>query len=203
MSLYVFPLKNNLQASSNSFRIGCRCSSQVSLEGLIECMLARTRILGRPEILCCMELLRSEVTRLVADGNRVQTPLGSFSLMAKGMLESEDARFSPGKGGHRLRLNFRPDRSIERKLSDMARIETIAPEVDDTRPSITDIEPSEPNRSPTAGDFIRITGKHLKFNPVDTEQGVFLVGPSRLRVTYYATVKPSTIVFRIPSDCVP
>jgi hypothetical protein len=62
---------------------------------------------------------------------------------------------------------------------------------------IVSVSTGEENRA-SVGDFIRIVGKNLNFDPNDHRCGVFFVDYGETRSAYYAHIAQDLVIARVP-----
>ena len=87
---------------------------------------------------------------------------------------------------HKLRLRVPAKRRIEPRFQ--------------SAPSprrIISVRTDAENRA-SVGDFIRISGKNLAFDPEDPRSGVFFVDYGETRSAYYAHISPNLVIARVP-----
>jgi len=204
MALTVSARMNTLAGRTKSWRFHTCHSGAVSFERLMDIMAASHTTLSLPDIVACMTLFSQTVSSLVADGKFVKGPLGDYYLCAVGTIDSPSETFNldSGKGGHGLRLRFRPDRRTEQGMARQARVKR-----DDSLPSrephpLSLEAAGQPRGSPLAASaIVRLVGYHLKLDPSDPTQGIFLASSPQaplLRCPVYASITPSHIIAQLP-----
>jgi hypothetical protein len=137
----------------------------------------------------------------VADGKYVKTPMGAFYLCASGKLESPDQAFTPkdGSSAHDLRFRFRADRDLEAELLAKAKVER-GERFDRSLPlvfSACSVKTGSDMRA-RAGDFLRVAGQRLKFDPAQEEEGLFFIDGSESRSLQYASIAPGLVIAEVP-----
>jgi hypothetical protein len=206
MSLTVIPRKNHLKTIDDPFIVRSCCSGTVEVDELIDIMAKGRTTLSKPDIAGCLKLLEEELSRLLADGKYVKTPMGSFYLSAAGKLHSVDQSFAPKDetNGHTLSLHFRTNRNFEAAMIPSVKI-VRSENFDKISPALTGAVSVKTSSSSGAGsgDFIRVSGKRLKFDPADGQSGVFFVNGSEHRSALYADIEPSLVIAQVPQDLAP
>ncbi len=204
MPLTVSARMNTLVGRTKAWRFHTSHSGTVSYERLMDIMAASHTTLSLPDIVACMTLFAQTVSSLVADGQFVKGPLGDYYLCAAGTIDSPSETFNldSGRGGHVLRLRFRPDRRAEEGIARQARVKR-----DDNLP-LRDPHPlsleaaGQPRGSPLAAStIVRLVGYHLKLEPSDPTQGIFLASSPQaplLRCPVYASVTQGHIIAQLP-----
>ena len=164
------------------------------------------------------ERISTVIAELLADGQRVKTPIGTFAMGlrresralehsgSRNVVAGNDPqRFSVTPG--RLKMVFRADRAVMKRLRKLATIERVSNERRRV-PVVQVISPLERDRTTEGrialvpGDLIRLQGYALALAADDPLQGVFLLptdgdGPA-VRVTVYAHVGPRRLIFKCP-----
>lgn len=87
---------------------------------------------------------------------------------------------------HKLRLRVPAQRRIELRFASLPTIH-----------KIVSVSTDEENRA-SVGDFIRIVGKNLNFDPNDHSCGVFFVDYGETRSAYYAHIAQDLVIARVP-----
>ena len=162
--------------------------------------------------------ITSLVTRLLAEGERVKTPLGTFSLGLRpfsrarphkgtrntvGMNEPDRFGVTPG----RLKIVFRADAGVMKQLRALARLQRVdsagrrMPVVHSIRSLEQDRDAGRPLTF-VPGELITITGYALDLDQHDAQQGLFLVtsdpGAPEIRAAVYARTGPRIVVAKCP-----
>lgn len=127
------------------------------------------------EVVASFARLERALTRALADGNRVETPIGTFSV-SLGAGERDDA------GGFRLsgrnaRINFRPAKQLLQEVRERINLEEES-DVTVRRPIPERLENSVAGVQldrvhPT--ELVYIMGKNLDFDHQNEDEGVFFI----------------------------
>lgn len=205
MAVGIRAVRNNLPANEGSYYALASWSSLVRADSFIDKMAKGGTTLSKADIVAVFQLAREELTKLLADGCYVQTPLGAVMPRASGRFRSPTQRFEPFRrgSGHGLRFDFLLDPAIAREAltSLVCRREE---DYDAISPAILSVE-SVQHRGEgfvQAGDLIELRGKRLKFRPEDEALGLFLKSESGalLRLGLCAQIQPSRVIAGIPAD---
>lgn len=209
MALKIGARENTLTGRTKRYRFHAKCTGTIDYDDLVDIMADSHTTVTKSDILAAMNLFADVMSSLVARGNFVKTPFGSFYLSATGASDDATAAFTPGlKGsGHGFRLRFRPDRAFETKLS--GRVEVKRDEESwklfpHPTEMVSATGPREEGLGP--GAFARLAGSHLSFDRDDESQGVFFqksLGDEGVRADVYTEVKPRHLTFQIPADIEP
>jgi hypothetical protein len=202
--IQIVSMVNYLKTCLQPYLVRSCCSDTVEVAELVDIMASGRTTLTKPDITGCLQLFVEEITRLVADGKHVKTPVGSFYLAASGRLETKNQPFTPGIGtlDHELALHFRSNKDVEAKMKSQAKWERVE-SFDTSAAAIDDysVVARSAGENARAGDTIRITGRRLKFDSKNTACGVFLESDSeRWRCTVYADITPSKLIATLPVD---
>jgi hypothetical protein len=203
MALVVTPIANHLASNPNPFVVHTEWLDIIEYDKLIDIMATGRTTLTKPDISGCLELFMEEIAKLVADGKRVKTGLGSFYLCASGSLGSHDQAFTPREGelDHALNLHFRPERGFESDICSKVQLAR-GKNYDKAQPAIlsaASVKTDAP-MSAAPGDFIRVEGQRLRFDKANQEEGLFFVNGHETRAVQYATVSPSLVIAQVPPD---
>jgi hypothetical protein len=95
-------------------------------------------------------------------------------------------RTTPDERKHGIRLRFHSSRRPELRSAALP-----------SPRRIVSVRTNQENRA-SVGEFIRIVGKNLHFDPSDTRSGVFFIDGGETRSNYYAHVSPELIIARVP-----
>ncbi len=203
MALQYVLYKNHLATSEDPYFVHSQCSGIVEWDDLLDVMAKGRTTLSKPDITGCMQLFVEELQKLLADGRNVKTPFGTFYVRARGTMGDETTPFTPGSatGNHSLRIGWRPDQDFERAILagvTLKRLESF----DRTMPVLHRANSVRDDGVNAAlpGDFLRISGLRLKFDPANTNEGVFFVNGTETRAVQYAEIKPKTLIVEVPKD---
>lgn len=201
MALKVSTLKNHLGTNLDPYFIHTERSGTVEFAELVDIMAGGRTTLTKPDIIGCLQLFTEELAKLTADGKYVKTPFGAFYLTAHGTMDDESQSFLPGgdQVNHGLHLRCRAVKEFEESVAAKANIVRVR-WTDKKSPLPTGaISVRDGTRNGGApGEFLRIRGSRLKFDPESPEQGVFFVNGSETRALQYAQVMPSLVIAEIP-----
>ena len=136
----------------------------------------------------------------LADGFNVTTGLGTFSVRIRGTFEGYSDRFDAAR--HEIVVRFRPAKRLLKAIQNRARMRKIEPH--ELRPnliSFLDVVSGQRDSIMTPCGIGHIYGSRLKFDPSDSEQGLYILGENHrvLRVRVVAENLPRKLMFLIPS----
>jgi hypothetical protein len=154
----------------------------------------------RADILSVLEDRDSAVRTMLLDGDRVKTSLVSLCVVIKGIFDGPKAPFDASK--HQFNVTATPLRALVTWIQGQAAAEqvtTILPEPQPLR--FTDVLSGEMDSVITPGSVGNLTGRRLKFDAGDPEQGVFFVAADNTAYKVETMVKnlPAESIFIIPT----
>jgi len=203
MALRIRAIRNNLRSGPNPWYALASWSDTIESEAFIDRMAAGRTTLSKTDILAVCQLAREELTKLLAEGCYVKTPLGAALPVATGALSSPDEPFRPKvpASGHSLRFDFRIDPKIERDA--LKRIDCVREEaVDRLSPTILYVKAIPDGATIRNGGAIRISGSRLKFDASIETLGVFLIDSTaeEIRVATYFEIRPAVLIALLPPE---
>jgi hypothetical protein len=178
MSLKIIAKPSPLPGSSSYIPVILRQPS-LDQDQLLEYM-AKDTALEKTDMGATLQRFQEALRFFLAKGFRLETCLGSYGLVARGGLESEDAPFRPADpdSAHRLEIQFRPSQELAKSLNSEASIERLAYE-GPRGPKITSITNlSQGGRSSfSPGDVLELRGLRLKcgLNTPQEDEGLFWI----------------------------
>ena len=203
MALTIRAIRNNLGSGARPWYALASWSELIESDAFIDRMAAGRTTLSKTDILAVFQLAGEELTKLLAEGCYVKTPLGAALPVATGALSAPDEPFRPRApgSGHSLRFEFRIDPKIE---SDALRRLGCVREstVDRLSPVIMSVEAIPEGATFRKGGMIRITGSRLKFDASIETLGVFLIDSAgvEIRVATYAEIRPAALIALLPPE---
>lgn len=215
MSLIISSRANTLAGRKKQWRFHVEHAGIISFDEMMKTMARSGSSATMPDIVKVLLLYRDTVSRLVSDGYFVQGPLGDHYLSAIGTVHDKDDRFMPKlrSSGHGYRLRFRPDRAVEAGIVTKVdfRRDKDSRKRHPCPMELQTISASAASRRDTPlvavkGEYARLRGAFLGFDPENEELGVFLVrlhGSEGYRCGPYASVKPSMVIFGMAPDLPP
>jgi hypothetical protein len=204
MALTIRAMQNNLGTSESPYYALASWSELVEADDFIDRMAAGRTTLSKTDIIAVFQLAREELSRLLAEGCYVKTPIGAALPVAKGSFRSPSDPFLPKSpnSGHELRIDFRIDPRIEKEA--LASIQCLRDKRGDSLEPIvqtTAATPSGPLGEAFAGGILRLGGARMKFESANQSLGLFFIDEAgaEFRARVYAQIKPSTLIAVIPA----
>jgi len=190
--------KNHLTAGPTDYKAVVQNPNSKTLDDIIDLMVSRGSTITRAEALATLEEYRLAVEQLVKDGNNIRTPLVNVSLSIKGVFTGEDANFDPSR--HSVRINVIPGTSLREITGDVqvSRIKGRSPQPAPLY--LDDLVSGSRNDKLSPNNIARLKGCHLKFDPSDPDQGIFLIAGNgaETRISLVSYNKPSRLDFLVP-----
>jgi hypothetical protein len=175
-------------------------SSRMDFERFVQAMSDGGQV-ATTEVMANFARLQRALTRALADGNRVETPIGTFSV-SLGAGERDDAGgfYITGRNA---RVNFRP----ARQLIDAVRAGiTFDEETEVTvrRPILDRLENSVSGvmlKTIYPTELVYLIGKNLEFDHENEQEGVFFVGAKgkETRATSYGRGNAGQLSVVVPT----
>ena len=207
MPLSISALRNHLASCEKPFYVHSSNAGTIEYEDLLDRLADGRTTITRPDAMAVIQLLMMEMEKALSFGHVVKLPFGSFYLVASGTLDTQDQAFEFGdkEYGHDIRLHFRAERDRERELAAKTALERVA--IFDHSTSIVlsfeSVYAGAPERTVGQGQYLRIHGQRLKFDPDDTELGVSFRNGTEHRSPHYISVADHNVVALLPMDIPP
>jgi len=168
---------------------------------IIERILKRGNTITRTDLLAAINAYEEEIAYITEEGNTVNTPLLNTSLSISGVFVNSEDTFDPRR--HSLKVNAQAGVPLKEAAS---KIKLTKVQGSSSSPWITAVRDTLSDSDDTtgalkAGSVIELTGARLKFDPTDSEQGVFLIGEAgEIRLAKIIENKPSRVLALLPAD---
>lgn len=202
--------KNDLPNGGVAWRARVSYVRVANMEAVINRMISQNSTITRPDMLAVFEDFLQALLHLLLEGVRVVTPFGEFGLTIKGNFESDQDHARR----HQIELLLKPGKRLEREFKRQARARKVEGKVPYPNPKRL-FNTSDPAVSNCLipGHMTRLSGYHLKFDPGDERQGIFLIpitedniastaGPA-VRVSQVGHNTSRQLIFLVPSDLPP
>ncbi len=194
---------NNLKNKKKDFFAKVQLTGSVDLEDIINRMDELGSTVTKADSMAVIEDCTRAVESFLLEGYRVN--IGGLVQIypgIKGSFNNYEDSFKKGK--HRLHASARPGARISKKLQ----LKGKAIKVDSSTPwpalsEFRDIFTDTRNTILTPGSIGMIWGEDLKFNPEETDEGIFFVNindKTRIRISQVQKNQPKELVFLIPQD---
>lgn len=167
-------------------------------DDIAEEMMKRGSSLTRADIASYQKLEAEVYAAIIADGGHISTPLISTSFSISGVFTNQTDTFD--KSRHTVKLNVNAGTAL-REAAAKAKVQKV--EGTSTDPYITSVvdKVSGDNTAIKVGSVMEITGARLKFDPTDSEQGVFAVtSAGEFRCATVIENKPARLLVLLAND---
>lgn len=201
MSIKIDVKRNHFSTTDKPYYPHVERSDVLEYEQFVDDMASGRTTLTKPDIIATNELFKEELAKLLEDGKAVKTPIGTFFITAKGLLDSLDQSFTPSdqNSGHQICVHYKPDPDFLTEIRNNVKI-VRTEHIDKTCPSLSSavsVRTSEDMKAKPS-DFIRIAGLRLKFDKTVEATGVFFVNGKETRAAQYASITPTLVIAEVP-----
>ena len=172
----------------------------VKMRDLVDRIVANGSTVGRADILSVLEDYHTTITDLLMLGMSVITPTVCYRPGIKGTFTGLGDSFNPAR--HRIVPRLRAGALLKAKVVNEGRVTKDL--VERPRPKVVeylDLVSGTANQVLTPGEGAHLTGRLLRFDPADPEQGVFFVAVdgTRTRVERFLDIQPSKVILLAPT----
>ncbi|MBN1517269.1 DUF4469 domain-containing protein [Candidatus Sumerlaeota bacterium] len=194
--------ENNLTSDPNDYSAQVNAVASADLDAIVRRMIDQGSTTTEADIFAVLEDAIKACESLLIDGQRVN--LGGLVELfprIKGVFNGLSDGFDPAR--HRIDVGANPGARVRKTVRDSAavqKIESIKPAPNPVE--YVDLGSGEANGTVTPGNIGTLNGHRLKFDPTQTDEGIFFVvvsHSSEVKVTNVQKNKPSQLVFLIPS----
>jgi len=200
MSIQYALFPNPLTEGATDQRAVIQNQESRTIEDIIDEIVSRGSTVTRAEVLAVIEEYEAAITKFVANGDRVNTALVQVSSSISGIFSDSDDQYDHKR--HQIKLNVNPGLRLKEATEDMTAEKVNARQ---RRPQVRVVEDhmsETKNDKLTPGGMLKISGSLLKYNPDDSEQGVFLLATDAAETKLGPVIrnKPSTLIIAVPDD---
>lgn len=198
MSIRYRIIRSKLPANKDGYIAQVETRRTVPLDELAQEISLHGTTASKSDISLVFDHLRDEVTRALAKGEIVQTPLGTFYLVVEGTFLHGADEFDRKR--HRLRIRVIPDEQLYSELYDVHMERAEGREIRPNPVNYIDVATGERRGRITPNDLGRVFGDELQFDPADPRQGAFFVAEDKTetRVRSVAINQPTQLVLLVP-----
>ena len=192
--------ENNLTSDPDDYMAMVRATGTAELNDIIERIIQQGSTVTRPDIVSVLEDFFTAVENMTLEGMNVNTPVANFGASIKGIFEGQDDMFDASR--HQLTATVSPGKRFRKIISEQGTVskqEAVKPKPNPQ--DYTDINTEARNSVLTPGGMGQLVGHRLKFDPADTDQGIFFVASdgSATKVVVVGKNKPGGLIFMIPT----
>lgn len=187
-----------LNNSKNKYSAVITNNETVSEKEIIEAMIAKGSTVSKAEALAVIEEYEAAVCKAIEEGKNVNTRMYKIHAVIKGIFESEKEIFDSKK--HSVQINIKAGNRLKQCVEN---IELEKLSLSNNAPLIhtfINLHTKQSNQRFSSSHVISLRGKKLKFDPQDSNQGIFFVNENGLefRVDNLIKNKPSELMFIVP-----
>lgn len=190
---------NKLTTDPNDFRAQVEHNRSVTIEDLIRTISRPGSTVTVAEGLAFWEELSQAIMQQLDNGNRINSDLFQLSLGITGVFNSAADTFDPTR--HHVRIRIKPGIRLRKMEPDIKAARVQATQALPEPERLEDFSSDTVNDKLTPGGTARLTGARLKFDPADTDAGIFLRKSTGAvtRVQRLMTNKPKELLFIVPA----
>ena len=169
-----------------------------SEDDVIDIMIDRGSTVTKGEAKANLEEFCAAIIYLLKEGYTINTPLFKIAPSIGGVFTDENDVFDPAR--HQININLNPGERLA-VVPQLIKVKKI--EATNTLPfpkDLVDVTSGAQNSTLTPGGVVKLTGKRMKINPDEPEQGIYLVsGAQTIKVDTIVTNHTSELVFVLPA----
>jgi hypothetical protein len=206
---------NNFTNGSNRFKAIVQSQGTATHEDVLNHMRALGSNVNQADSNAVIQNYFSSVWACLLEGRTVNTPFLNYKATIRGNFVDETDSFDPDR--HQIEVSISPGvqcrRAMRQAQAQMQKQETI--ELLPGLLAFYDVNSGQRNSTVTPGGLGRLTGRRLKFQAEDPNQGIFFVAADPLsglplpdangshRVEVIGKNAPSELMFMVPGDLTP
>ena len=191
--------ENHLTDDPNDYMAKVQDVQPSTFDDVIDLMISRGSTVTRAEAMAVFEEYGLALEQLLREGRSVNTPLFNLTPSIKGVFFGLNDPFEASR--HQVRINVKPGTRL-RQIEAQIPVERVSPTERLPNPrEFVDANSGARNGPLTPGGLGTLLGDYLKFNPNDTEQGIFFIDAAEAatRVTVISVNKPKELHFLVPA----
>ncbi len=193
---------NHLTADPNDHTAIVFPVKTIGMGEIIEKIANRGSTVTTADVISVFENFQEALKESLLEGDNVTLPFGNYSLAIKGSFNGKTDSFDPNRHhiavkvapGAKLRKITQQEISVHKETANVLKPEVL---------EFTDINTGEKDSIVTPGGMGQILGTNLKFNTEIADEGIFFIpdtGADAIKVQIIGTLKPSTLLFIIPTE---
>ncbi len=198
MAIPYYLVDNPLTPDPKDFRANLQLNDTKKRQDIVNRILSKNVGLAESELLAVFEEERRAIEEFLAEGYKVDTGLLTIKPTMKGVFNSANESFTPGK--HELRIKIHARNTLQEVLKRISVVKVVNSVSLPVLTIFEDMISQTNNETITKGKTAKVYGDKLKFDATDTEQGVFFVkaDDTVTRVNEYIEVGNKKLIFNIP-----
>ncbi|MCB0194360.1 MAG: DUF4469 domain-containing protein [Anaerolineae bacterium] len=198
----------SLPGGRKKFRARVSYNGVYTMEDMLDLLDSHSVGVSRAILLAVFEEIHLLLVRMLLDGHKIETPIGTVGLKIKGYFPGDDARFTKDNS---LEITIVPTERLTKAVVSKAKIRKKPSTV--PKPDLqiyTNLAQPDSKNILTPGHMARVSGYELKFDAQDPKQGIFLrpikngnrslpAGPS-VRIEEIGLNTDRQLIFQVPAD---
>ncbi len=195
--------KNNLVPDPSSYCAVIRSRGPFTTKDIIHEICRRGSTVGEADVAAVLSLLYVVILDAVLEGRKVITDIGIFHAGIRGVFTGPDDSFERAR--HTVGACVSSSARMRRDLASEARVQKKAPVILSPLPvQLLDVATGAVNSLITPGNMAILSGRRLKFDPLNDKEGIFLAGDSgEIRIADVGINQPAQLVFQVPAGLEP
>jgi hypothetical protein len=203
LKILFYLVKNNFKNGSEVYRAAIQKRGTIDQAGIIRMMIFRGSSINESDILAVLRDYFDAIYEALLNGNSVTTPLANVRLSIRGNFDDTQDTFDPQR--HEIVALVNPGVELKQQIKSKAVVqkeESLKPLPNPVQ--FRNLSNGRETNELVPGKVAQVTGKRLKFDPADPEQGIFLLNNgSTVRVEPDGKISNSELVFMVPTTLVP
>ncbi len=171
-----------------------------SMEQLVDRIMQHGSSVCRSDVISVLEDLTMTLENMLLEGWTILTPLANFRLTLQGVFDGRGAEFDPEK--HRVTAQIIAGRQLRRAIRERVQVaRQVEQQPEPLVVDYLDVASGAVHSTLTPGGEGLVTGKLIKFDAADAEQGIFFVAAdgTATRVTSVAWNGVTKHIFQVPA----
>ena len=192
--------ENLLTPDPNDYKATVIANRTADMDAVIDRMVQSGSTITRADIVSVLEEFQAALESLLAEGASVVLPFTQYSCSIKGIFTGPTDSFSANR--HQLCPVTAPGKRLRKLYQSGLPTEKITPAP--ATPQLLeylDVSSNERNSILTPGGMGQILGTHLKVDPKDRQEGIFLIAEdgTESQISTLGQNKPASLIFLLPN----
>ncbi len=194
-------IPNKLTGKPGEYRAVVRGQRSYTREELVDMMVARGSTVSKSDTLAVLAEYDAVRLDVLSQGDAINTPMVYMGPSIGGLFNGPADRFHPSR--HETRMNAQPG-PLARSIAGDIPVQKVSPgRRYPVLRTFRDVSTDTVNQKLTPGGTGILSGRRLKTDPEDPEQGVFLItassgGEKEVQVANIFRNTPAELIFMIP-----
>ena len=192
--------ENTLKGSPEGYIAVVNTLGVATLDDIIGQMITEGSGLSRPQAMAYFEKLAQSVEYFINLGFTVSTPLFRLRTSISGTFNNKDDSFDPAR--HQINVRASSGVRLNKLEKELSAVKTRLNRLFPSPEILSDTSTGTDNAQITGGGIAILRGSLLKFDPLDTQQGIFFAAvdnpAEEIRVKNYGLIRAKEVHFQIP-----